>query len=66
MTNARTPAEKLRIARDAHILAELSGGVGKRTPLLLARPDFGAQHIRRRLSAMDKQDRCDDRALAAP
>src|SRR6516162_8679687 len=66
MTDARTPSEKLRIARDAHIHAELLGRGGKRTPLLLARRNFGAQHIGRRLSAMDQQDRHDDRALAAP
>ena len=57
MTDARTPSAKLRIARDAHTHAELTGGVGKRTALLLARRGLGAQHIGRRLSAMDKQDR---------
>jgi Transposase DDE domain group 1 len=66
MTDARTPSKKLPIARDAHIHAELIGGRGKRTPLLLPRRDFGGQHIGRRLSAMDEQDRHDDRAHAAP
>jgi len=43
MTDTRTPSEKLRIPRDARIHAELIGGCGKRTPLLLARRDFCAQ-----------------------
>src|SRR5271166_6690698 len=66
MTDDCTPGEKLHIARDAHLHAELPGGGGKRASLLFARRDLGAQHIGRRLSAMDKQHRHDDRTLAAP
>src|SRR6516164_4956452 len=66
MTDARTPSEKLRIARDTHSHSELINGGGKRAPLFFTRWDFGTEQVSRWLSTMHKQDRHDDRALAAP